>query len=62
MSVAKEFGSPKPQKFTKSQDMTRLIFSKVKLHQGTQTKTKVPLWQPTKLIFAISRGLNRTDK
>ena len=36
MSVAKEFRSPKPQKLTKSQDMTRPSFSKLtgtfKLH------------------------------
>ena len=37
MSVAKEFRRPKPQKLTKSQDMTHATFSKLtgtfKLHQ-----------------------------
>ena len=65
MSVAKEFRSPKPQKLTKSQDMTRPTFSKLtgtfKLHQWTQTKTKVPLCQLMKLMLVINRGLNRKE-
>ena len=63
MSVAKTFSSSKPKKLTKSHDMTRPTFSKLtrtfNLCQWTQTKTKVVLWQPIKLIPVISRGLNR---
>ena len=45
--------------------LVRPTFSKLtatfKLHQWTQTKTKVPLWQPIKLIYVISRRLNRKE-
>ena len=65
MSVAKEFRNSMLQKLMKSHDMTRPTFLKVigtfKFHQWTQTKTKVPLWQPIKLIPVISRGLNRKE-
>ena len=64
-TVATEFRSPEPQKLTKSNDMTRSTFSKLtwtfKLHQWTQTKTKIPLWQRIKLILVMSRGLNRKE-
>ena len=65
ISVAKKFRSSKPQKLTKSHVMIRSNFSKLietfQLHQWTQTKTKVPLWQPIKLIPVTSRRLNRKE-
>ena len=60
MSVAMKFSSSKPQKLTKSHDMTRSTFSKLtgtfNLCQLTQNqRTIVVLWQP------ISRELNRNE-
>ena len=61
----KKFRSSRPQKLTKSHDMTPHTISKLtgtlKLHQWTQSKTEVSLWQHTKLIPVISRGLNRKE-
>ena len=63
ISVAKKISSSKLQK---SHDMTRPTFPKLtasfNLFQWTQTKTKIALWQPIKLIYVISRGLNKKRK